>query len=115
MTERPATRPDAVPPTRPSRPRTPPAVSGSRVLRHIPRGVGTGRQYTGTAGRIENAIVAVYADYATAHKQALVDRELYVQREWFADPERHARGRVRRRSRLRDQGPDRLGPGPTRL
>ena len=27
---------------------------------------GTGRQYTGTAGRIENAIVAVYAGYATA-------------------------------------------------
>jgi SRSO17 transposase len=28
---------------------------------------GTGRQYIGTAGRIENAIVAVYAGYATAH------------------------------------------------
>ncbi|MBR7827563.1 IS701 family transposase [Actinospica sp. MGRD01-02] len=49
---------------------------------------GTGRQYTGTAGRIENAIVAVYAGYATAHGHALVDRELYVQAEWFADPER---------------------------
>ena len=46
---------------------------------------GTGRQYTGTAGRIENAIVAVYA---TVHGHTLIDRELYVQREWFADPER---------------------------
>ncbi len=49
---------------------------------------GTGRQYTGTAGRIENAVVAVYATYATAHAHALVDRGLYVQREWFTDPER---------------------------
>jgi SRSO17 transposase len=49
---------------------------------------GTGRQYTGTAGRIENAVVAVYATYATAHGHALIDRELYVQREWFAEPER---------------------------
>jgi SRSO17 transposase len=52
---------------------------------------GAGRQYTGTAGRIENAIVAVYASYATAHGHALVDRELYVQREWFTDPERMRR------------------------
>jgi SRSO17 transposase len=49
---------------------------------------GTGRQYTGTAGRIGNAIAAVYASYATAHAHALVDRELSVQAEWFTDPER---------------------------
>jgi SRSO17 transposase len=49
---------------------------------------GVGRQCTGTAGRIENAIVAVYATYATAHGHTLIDRELYVQREWFTDPDR---------------------------
>jgi SRSO17 transposase len=49
---------------------------------------GTGRQYTGTAGRIENAVVAVYASYATVHGHALIDRELYVQAEWFTDPDR---------------------------
>ncbi|WP_078600376.1 IS701 family transposase [Streptomyces violens] len=49
---------------------------------------GVGRQYTGTAGRIENAIVAVYSTYATAHGHALTDRDLYVQREWFTDPDR---------------------------
>jgi SRSO17 transposase len=52
---------------------------------------GAGRQYAGTAGRIENAIVAVYATYATAAGHALVDRELYVQEQWFADPERMAK------------------------
>lgn len=52
---------------------------------------GTGRQYTGTAGRIENAVVAVYATYATPRGHALVDRELYVQKEWFTDRERMQR------------------------
>jgi SRSO17 transposase len=52
---------------------------------------GTGRQYTGTAGRIENAIVAVYTTYATASGHALIDRDLYVQKHWFTDPARMAR------------------------
>jgi hypothetical protein len=52
---------------------------------------GASRQYTGTAGRIENAIVAVYATYATPLGHGLVDRDLYVQKEWFADRERMKR------------------------
>jgi SRSO17 transposase len=52
---------------------------------------GAGRQYTGTAGRIENAIVAVYATYATPLRHGLVDRDLYVQKEWFTDRERMAK------------------------
>jgi SRSO17 transposase len=51
---------------------------------------GVGRRYTGTAGRVENAIVAVYCTYATALGHALIDRDLYVQRAWFADPGRMA-------------------------
>ena len=49
---------------------------------------GVGRQYIGTAGRIENAIVAVYAGYPTMQGHALIDRDLYVQAEWFTDPDR---------------------------
>src|ERR1044072_3102258 len=41
------------------------------------RTVGVQRQYTGTAGRIENAQVAVYLTYAAARGHALIDRELY--------------------------------------
>jgi SRSO17 transposase len=55
------------------------------------RTAGAGRQYTGTAGRIENAIVAVYATYATPLRHALIDRELYVQKQWFTEPERMAK------------------------
>ena len=40
--------------------------------------VGVQRQYTGTAGRVENAQVAVYLVYATDAGHALIDRELYL-------------------------------------
>jgi SRSO17 transposase len=50
--------------------------------------VGVQRQYTGTAGRIENAQVAVYLVYASDAAHALIDRELYVPRGWITDPDR---------------------------
>ncbi|MFC5952387.1 IS701 family transposase [Pseudonocardia lutea] len=50
--------------------------------------VGTQRQYTGTAGRIENAQVAVYLTYAGRDGHALIDRELYLPRSWTDDPDR---------------------------
>ncbi|MER6984621.1 IS701 family transposase [Streptomyces carpinensis] len=55
--------------------------------------VGVQRQYTGTAGRIENSQVAVYLVYAGERGHAAVDRELYLPRSWTCDPERcHAAG-----------------------
>jgi SRSO17 transposase len=50
--------------------------------------VGVQRQYTGTAGRIENAQVAVYLLYGSDAGHAIIDRELYVPRGWTRDPER---------------------------
>jgi SRSO17 transposase len=44
--------------------------------------------YTGTAGRIENAQVAVYLTYAAARGHTLIDRELYLPRCWTDDPGR---------------------------
>ena len=40
--------------------------------------MGVQRQYTGTAGRIENAQVAVYLTYAAPRGHALIDRALYL-------------------------------------
>lgn len=57
----------------------------------VKKGTHTGgvqRQYTGTAGRIENAQVAVYLVYAGRRGHAAVDRELYVPRSWTCDPNR---------------------------
>jgi SRSO17 transposase len=52
------------------------------------RTVAVQRQYTGTAGRIENAQVAVYLVYAGERGHAAVDRELYIPRSWTCDPDR---------------------------
>jgi SRSO17 transposase len=52
--------------------------------------VGVQRQYTGTAGRIENAQVAVFLTYAAKRGHALIDRALYLPRSWTDDADRCA-------------------------
>jgi hypothetical protein len=50
--------------------------------------VGVQRQYSGTAGRVENCQVAVYLAYATHARHAFIDRELYLPASWVEDPAR---------------------------
>lgn len=52
--------------------------------------VGVQRQYTGTAGRIENSQVAVFLAYATPAGCAFLDRALYLPKAWTDEPERAA-------------------------
>ena len=52
--------------------------------------VGVQRQYSGTAGRIENSQVAVYLTYAAPRGHALIDRALYLPRSWADDDDRCA-------------------------
>lgn len=52
--------------------------------------LGTQRQYTGTAGRIENAQVGVFLTYTTTIGHTLIDREIYLPRSWTDDPDRCA-------------------------
>src|SRR4051794_11186389 len=52
------------------------------------RSAGVARQYTGTAGRIENAQVGVFLAYAGRHGTAFLDRALYLPEEWTDAPER---------------------------
>ena len=42
------------------------------------KSVGVQRQYSGTAGRIENCQIGVFLTYATAQGRVLLDRELYL-------------------------------------
>ena len=56
--------------------------------------VGVQRQYTGTAGRVENAQVAVYLTYAAPRGHAFIDRALYLPKVWAQDAERRAAGGV---------------------
>ena len=48
--------------------------------------VGVQRQYTGTAGKVDNAQVAVYLAYAADAGHGVIDRELYLPQQWLADP-----------------------------
>jgi SRSO17 transposase len=52
------------------------------------KSAGVARQYTGTAGRIENAQVGVFLAYASRHGAAFLDRALYLPSEWTDDPDR---------------------------
>jgi SRSO17 transposase len=56
--------------------------------------VGVSRQYSGTAGRIENCQVGVFLGYASPLGQALIDRELYLPASWTDDPARCRRAGV---------------------
>ena len=58
------------------------------------KSAGVQRQYTGTAGRIENSQVGVFLGYATAKGRALLDRALYLPKEWAADNTRRKRAGV---------------------
>jgi SRSO17 transposase len=52
------------------------------------KSAGVARQYSGTAGRIENSQIGVFAAWATAKGHALIDRALYLPEEWVEDRER---------------------------
>src|ERR671937_1760359 len=55
---------------------------------------GVQRQYSGTAGRIENCQIGVFLAYASRHGQALIDRALYLPERWAADPARRSEAGV---------------------
>ena len=46
------------------------------------------RQYSGTAGRIENCQIGVFLHYASPRGQAFLDRALYLPKAWAADADR---------------------------
>lgn len=56
--------------------------------------VGVARQYSGTAGRVENAQIGVFLSYASRFGQALIDRRLYLPDAWAGDGERRMKAGV---------------------
>ena len=49
---------------------------------------GVARQYTGSAGKITNCQIGVFAAYVSRHGHAFIDRTLYLPKEWTDDPDR---------------------------
>jgi SRSO17 transposase len=52
------------------------------------------RQWCGRLGKIENCQIGVFLGYVSAKGQALVDRQLYLPRDWADDPERREKTHV---------------------
>lgn len=58
------------------------------------KSVGVKRQYSGTAGRIENCQIGVFLAYASDQGHAFLDRELYLPQEWAEDAARRCEAGV---------------------
>jgi SRSO17 transposase len=52
------------------------------------RSAGVQRQYSGTAGRVENCQLGVFCAYVTGKGRVLIDRELYLPKSWAGDRDR---------------------------
>jgi SRSO17 transposase len=50
--------------------------------------VGVQRQYSGTAGKVDNCQLGVFLAYASGKGRAFIDRELYLPKAWTEDPAR---------------------------
>lgn len=63
-------------------------VDETGFLKKGTKSAGVARQYSGTAGRIENCQIGVFLNYASCHGQAFLDRARYLPKVWAADGER---------------------------
>ncbi|WP_421097777.1 IS701 family transposase [Rhodococcus sp. As11] len=63
-------------------------VDETGFLKKGTRSAGVARQYSGTAGRIENSQIGVFLAYASDRGRALIDRELYLPKAWTEDRQR---------------------------
>jgi SRSO17 transposase len=69
-------------------------VDETGFLKKGTKSVGVQRQYSGTAGRIENCQIGVFLGYASTHGRAFLDRALYLPQEWAQDPARRGEAGV---------------------
>src|SRR3954465_15392596 len=65
-------------------------VDETGFLKKGSKSAGVGRQYSGTAGRIENCQIGVFLAYAARGGRTFLDRELYLPRAWIEDRARCA-------------------------
>jgi SRSO17 transposase len=69
-------------------------INETGFLKKGKQSAGVKRQYSGTAGRIENCQVGVFLGYATPLGATLIDRRLYLPKEWTNDPARCQRAGI---------------------
>lgn len=69
-------------------------IDETGFLKKGTKSVGVKRQYSGTAGRIENCQIGVFLAYASPCGRTFLDRELYLPKEWAHDPRRRTEAGV---------------------
>lgn len=69
-------------------------VDETGFLKKGVKSAGVQRQYSGTAGRIENCQLGVFLAYATSKGRTLIDRELYLPKTWIGDHDRRREAAV---------------------
>src|SRR6476659_8190653 len=69
-------------------------VDETGFLKQGKRSCGVGRQYTGSAGKITNCQIGVFAAYVSRHGHGFIDRALYLPKAWTSDPARMAGAHV---------------------
>lgn len=69
-------------------------VDETGFLKKGTHSVGVARQYSGTAGRIENCQAGVFLGYASRYGHTLIDRRLYLPKAWAEDSERRLKAGV---------------------
>jgi SRSO17 transposase len=69
-------------------------VDETGFLKKGTKSAGVQRQYSGTAGRIENCQVGVFLAFAGRKGHALLDRELYLPKDWAGDAGRREEARI---------------------
>ena len=69
-------------------------VDETGFLKQGKKSCGVKRQYSGTAGRIENCQIGVFLTYASGKGHSPIDRRLYIPEEWMKDEERRKEGGV---------------------
>jgi SRSO17 transposase len=70
------------------------AIDETGFLKKGRHSVGVQRQYSGTAGRIENCQIGVFLSYASKRGRVLMDCELYLPKEWAQDTARRVAAKV---------------------
>ena len=69
-------------------------IDESGFLKQGTASCGVARQYTGSAGKITNCQVGVFAAYVSTKGHALIDRQLYLPKAWTDSPERRTAAHV---------------------
>jgi SRSO17 transposase len=69
-------------------------IDETGFLKQGKKSCGVQRQYSGTAGRIENCQIGVFLTYAGSKGHCIIDRRLYMPKEWMNDPDRCRKANV---------------------